>query len=114
MKKKKQKNKPSIGDKRQNAQQQKAEAEEMRLKAMETMGQTKRAGDAIGYLENKAEHEMALIVEGRDQNEKTRGDERFSADNNAAGDAKLGSFRKNSKTNLKQQQRYQNQQLQFM
>lgn len=77
MKKKKQKNKPSIGDKRQNAQQQKAKAEEMRLKAMETMGQTKSAGDAIGYLENKAEHEMALIVEGRDQNEKTRGDERF-------------------------------------
>lgn len=77
MKKKKQKNKPSIGDKRQNAQQQKAKAEETRLKAMETMGQTKRAGDAIGYLENKAEHEMALIVEGRDQNEKTRGDERF-------------------------------------
>lgn len=77
MKKKKQKNKPSIGDKRQNAQQQKAKAEEMRLKAMETMGQAKSAGDAIGYLENKAEHEMALIVEGRDQNEKTRGDERF-------------------------------------
>lgn len=32
----------------------------------------------------------------------------------SAADAKLGSFRKNSKTNLKQQQRYQNQQLQFI
>ena len=62
------KTKPSIGDKKQNAQQEKAKAEEMRLKAMETMGQTKKrveksdevnstkkrrksSGDAIGFLE---------------------------------------------------------------
>ena len=58
-------------------QNEKATAEEMRLKAMETMGQTqkrvektngvvpakksrKSTGDAIGYLQKKAEEELAL------------------------------------------------------
>jgi len=36
------KTKPSIGDQKQNALQEKAKAEEMRLKAMETMGRTKK------------------------------------------------------------------------
>lgn len=71
------KNKPSNADKRQSLQQEKATAEEMRFKAMETMGQTqkrveksngvtpakksrKSTGDAIGYLEKKADQEMVL------------------------------------------------------
>ena len=36
------KNKPSNADKRQSLQQEKATAEEMRFKAMETMGQTQK------------------------------------------------------------------------
>ena len=71
------KNEPSVGDKKQNAQQEKAKAEEMRLKAMETMGQTKKrvekssevnptkkrsksTGNAIEFFQKKAEEEMAL------------------------------------------------------
>ena len=76
-KKEKAKNKPSTGNKKQSFQKEKATAEEMRLKAMETMGQTqkrvrktngvvpakksrKSTGDAIGYLKKKAEKELAL------------------------------------------------------
>lgn len=97
------KNKLSIGDKKQNAQQEKAKAEEMRLKAMETMGQTKKrveksdevnstkkrrksTGDAIGFLEKKAEQEMALQREEIEM--RKQGDERFAADNSAAGNVK--------------------------
>lgn len=36
------KNKPSIADKKRTAQQERAKPEEMRLKAMETMGQSKK------------------------------------------------------------------------
>ena len=71
------KNKPSTGNKKQSLHEEKATAEEMRFKAMETMGQTqkrvektngvlpakksrKSTGDAIGYLQKKAEEEMAL------------------------------------------------------
>ena len=62
------KNEPSTGNKKQSLQKEKATAEEMRLKAMETIGQTqkwveetngvvpekksrKRTGDAIGLLD---------------------------------------------------------------
>ena len=63
--------------KKQNVQQEKSKAEEMRLKAMETMGQTKKraeksnevdstkkrrksTSDAIEFLQKKAEQELAL------------------------------------------------------
>ena len=71
------KNKPSTGNKTQSLQKEKATTVEMRFKAMETIGQTqkqventngvvpakksrKSTGDAIGYLQKKAEEEMAL------------------------------------------------------
>jgi len=76
----------------------------MRLKAMETMGKTKRRADKsdethltkkkrkstvdIKPLENKAEQEMAL-----------RSDEMFSADNNAAGNVKDDSEAATKKSN---------------
>ena len=71
------KNKPSTGNKKQSLRKEKATAEEMQFKAMETMGETqkrvektngvvpgkkstKSTGDAIGYLQKKVEEEMAL------------------------------------------------------
>ena len=71
------KNKPSTGNKKQGLQKKTVTTEEMRFKAMETMGQTqkrvektngvvpgkksrKSTGDTIGYLQKKAEEEMAL------------------------------------------------------
>lgn len=71
------KNIPSIGDKKQSVQQKKSKAEEMRLKAIETMGQRKKrveksnevdstkkgrksSSDAIEFLQKKAEQELAL------------------------------------------------------
>ena len=76
-KKKKQKISPQMQINGQSLQQEKATAGEMRFKAMETMGQTqkrveksngvtpakksrKSTGDAIGYLEKKADQEMVL------------------------------------------------------
>ena len=122
------KNKPSVGDKKQNAQQEKAKAGEMRLKAMETMGQTKKrveisdevnstkkrrksTGDAIGFLEKKAEQEMALRreeIEMRKQQE-MRGSQQTSVQQEM-----LRMIQQQQETQLKQQQRNQTQQLQFM
>lgn len=74
------KNIPSIGDKKQSVQQKKSKAEEMRLKAIETMGQRKKrveksnevdstkkgrksSSDAIEFLQKKVEQELALCRE---------------------------------------------------
>ena len=68
------KNKPSTGNKKQGRQKETVTTEEMRFKAIDTMGQTqkrvektngvvpakkrrKSTGDAIGYLQKKAEEE---------------------------------------------------------
>ena len=122
------KNKPSVGDKKQNAQQEKAKAEEMRLKAMETMGQTKKrvekssevnptkkrrksTGDAIEFLQKKAEQEMALRreeIEMRKQ-EDMRGSQQTTMQHEM-----LRMIQQQQEDQLKQQQRNETQQLQFM
>ena len=122
------KNRPSVGDKRQNAQREKAQAEEMRLKAMETMGQTKKrdeksdgvnptkkkrksTGDAIGYLEKKAEQEMALR---REEMEMRKQEEQRSSQQTTMQQGMLRMIQQQQEDQLKQQQRSQNQQQQFM
>ena len=122
------KNKPSVGDKRKNDLQEKAKAEEMRLKAMETMGQTKKrdqksdgvnptkkrrkcTGDAIGYLEKKAEQEMALM---REEIEMRKQEEMRSSQQTTMQQEMLRMIQQQQEEQLKQQQRNQNQQLQFM
>ena len=122
------KNKPSIGDKRKNDLREKAKAEEMRLKAMETMGQTKKrdeksdgvnptkkrrksTGDAIGYLEKKAEQEMALR---REEIEMRKQEEMRGSQQTTMQQEMLRMIQQQQEEQLKQQQRNQNQQLQFM
>ncbi|PFX18625.1 hypothetical protein AWC38_SpisGene17000 [Stylophora pistillata] len=122
------KNKPSIRDKKQNAQQERAKAEEMRLKAMETMGQNKKlveesdevnlrkkkrksTGDAIGFLEKKAEQEMALRrkeIEMKKQ-EGMRGSQQTTMQQEM-----LRMIQQQQEDQQKQQQRKETQQLQFL
>ena len=94
----------------------------MKLKVVETMGQTKKRdkkSDGVNPTKKKRKSTGAAIgtrdgiAKGRTRNEKTRGGEKFSADNNAAGDVKDDSAtaRKPAEAATKKSQ---NQQLQFM
>ena len=125
------KNKPSTGNKKQSLQKEKATAEEMRFKAMETIGQTqkraektngvvpakksrKSTGDAIGYLQKKAEEEMALKreeIEMRKQ-EEARGS-RITEQQTKMQQDMLKIIQQQEEQD-RQQQRNQQQTLQFM
>ena len=122
------KNKPSIGDKKQNVQQEKSKAEEMRLKAMETMGQTKKrveksnevdstkkrrksTSDAIEFLQKKAEQELALR---REEMEMRKQEEMRGSQETTMQQEMLRMIQQQQENQMKQQQRNQTQQLQFM
>ena len=126
------KNKPSNADKRQSLQQEKATAEEMRFKAMETMGQTqkrveksngvtpakksrKSTGDAIGYLEKKADQEMVLRREeiAIRKQEEVRSSH-LSEQHTKMQQDMLKIIQQQQEEQQKQQQKQQQQQLQFM
>lgn len=124
------KKQPLVGEKKQK--QEKAKAEEMRLKAMETMGQTqkrgensdgvpptkkkrKSTGDAIGYLEKKSEQELELRreeIEMRRQ-EEVRGSQLSEQQSKMQQDM-LKIIQQQQEEQQKQQQRFQQQQMQFM
>ena len=126
------KNKPSTGNKTQSLQKEKATAEEMRFKAMETMGETqkrmektngvvppkksrKSTGDAIGYLQKKTEEEMALKreeIEIRKQ-EEARGS-RISEQQTKMQQDMLKIIQQQQEEQHRQQQRNQQKTLQFM
>ena len=114
--------------KKQNVQQEKSKAEEMRLKAMETMGQTKKrveksnevdstkkrrksTSDAIEFLQKKAEQELALR---REEMEMRKQEEMRGSQETTMQQEMLRMIQQQQENQMKQQQRNQTQQLQFM